>query len=117
MYLASVSVTFQRYGRQARPEWRPVVVRAIELCRDHFRDRVNGLESIPLYFNRGNVEFTLNFIGRQRMNGEDLWLALLILQLKYADPSWSLREVSAEIGLPPPLYIPAANFQIHFTRL
>ncbi len=118
VYIGSISLTFHQYGRRARPEFRPNILRAIEICRNHFWDQERLLESVPIYIASGIVEFTLWFHGLRRMSGEDLWLALLPLQLKYQDPTWSLHEiVSAEIGLGAPDYLPTASFRIAFSQL
>ena len=116
--VGEVTVTVQRYGRHARPEYRPVVVRAIEMYRNYFLSKKSFVQTRPVFLTSGIVKLLLQCNGGARMTGEDVWAALLPLQLAYADPGWSLKEIAnGEIDLASSHHAPAATFQIAFTQV
>lgn len=102
--LGTAALTIYGYGQEVRPDLRPDIVHAIQIVRRYFLDHPGLLGSRPIVIASSIVRFSCEFTGPARMQGEDMWLALLPLELSYSDRTWSLREITdAEVGLADPV--------------
>ena len=116
--VGEATVTIEKYGRYAPPEYRPVVVRAMEMYRNYFLSKKSFVQTRPVFLTSGIVKLILQCNNGARMTGEDVWAAFLPLQLAYANPGWSLKEIAnGEINLASSHHAPAATFQIAFTQV
>ena len=111
----NVAVTLREYGQYANQDLRPDIVHAIQIFRTHFLNLRGILPRGPVSLTSSVVNFKVEFHAPSRLTGEELWTALLPLQLYYSDKYGTLREVlSADIGLAISPTLPSATFRITF---
>ena len=112
----NVAVTLRQYGQLAHQDLRTDIVHAIQIFRSHFFNIRGALQRGPIFLASSIVKFRVEFHNTaSRPTGEDLWIALLPLQLYYSDSDRTLREiVSADIGLIDQPSSPFATFRITF---
>ena len=113
--IGDTQLIIERYGQSAPEQYRPVIVKALEMYRKYFLTHFGYLGTRPIFLQSGIVELMLNLSGRSRTKGEDVWAGLLPIYLYYSDERWSLLEIPDGRIIPSPLrYNAAVRFSITF---
>lgn len=112
----SLAIVFQRYGRNASPELRFEICKAIEDLGEYFGHKKRSFKH-EIHQDGGIVDFHMGFTSKTPVTGENVQQALQVMHNIYSDEDWDLTEVTSAQLVVTQGWVQAGAFQILFTEV